>query len=70
MKFYDDIGEPISQNPRVLVQQLDVNIQRIALLDVEQDQLISFLNALTDSDFDKYIPDRVPSGLNPGGNIR
>ncbi len=70
MKFYDDIGEPISQNPHVPVQQLDVNIQRIALPDVGQDQLIAFLHALTDSNFDKYIPTRVPSGLNPGGSIR
>ncbi|QJW90181.1 cytochrome-c peroxidase [Spirosoma taeanense] len=70
MKFYDDIGEPISQNPHVPVQQLDANIQRIALGTAEQDQLISFLHALTDSNFDKYIPTRVPSGLNPGGSIR
>lgn len=70
MKFYDDIGEPISQNPHVSVLQLDDHIQRIALRDFEQDQLISFLNALTDSNFDKTIPARVPSGLNPGGSIR
>lgn len=70
MKFYDDIGEPISQNPHVPVQQLDAKIQRIALGNPEQDQLISFLNALTDPSFDKTIPVRVPSGLNPGGNIK
>ncbi|WP_338868644.1 cytochrome c peroxidase [Spirosoma sp. SC4-14] len=70
LKFYDDIGEPLSQNPHVRVQQLDANIQRIALLPADQENLISFLNALSDSGFDKYIPTRVPSGLNPGGNIR
>lgn len=70
MKFYDDIGEPISQNPNVPVQQLDPKIQRIALGIPEQEQLISFLNALTDPDFDKTVPARVPSGLHPGGNIR
>ncbi|MDB5241683.1 MAG: cytochrome-c peroxidase [Spirosoma sp.] len=70
MKFYDDIGEPISQNPHVPVQQLDPKLQRIALGAVEQDQLISFLNALTDPDFDKTVPVHVPSGLKPGGNIR
>jgi len=70
LKFYDDIGEPISQNPHVPVQQLDANIQRIALRDFEQKQVISFLEALTDPKFNKYIPVRVPSGLNPGGNIR
>ena len=70
MKFYDDIGEPISQNPHVSVQQLEPKIQRIALGNNEQDQVIAFLNALTDPSFNKYIPARVPSGLNPGGNIR
>ncbi|WP_421827993.1 cytochrome-c peroxidase [Larkinella sp.] len=70
LKFYDDIGEPISQNPHVAVQQMDVKIQRVALRDFEQEQLISFLKALTDPGFDKTIPVRVPSGLNPGGSIR
>ncbi|GAB3642749.1 cytochrome-c peroxidase [Spirosoma arcticum] len=70
MKFYDDIGEPISQNPHVPVQQLDAKLQRIALGTTEQGQLISFMNALSDPDFDKTIPVRVPSGLKPGGNIR
>ncbi|WP_020597923.1 cytochrome-c peroxidase [Spirosoma panaciterrae] len=70
LKFYDDIGEPISQNPHVPVQQLDPKIQRIALRDAEQDQLIAFLNALSDPGFDKFIPTRVPSGLQPGGTIK
>lgn len=70
MKFYDDIGEPISQNPHVPVQQLDPKLQRIALGANEQEQLISFMHALSDPDFDKTIPVRVPSGLKPGGNIR
>ena len=70
LKFYDDIGEPISQNPHVSVKQLDPSIQRISLRDAEQDQVIAFMHALTDSGFDKTIPVRVPSGLNPGGAIR
>lgn len=70
MNFYDQIGEPISQNPHVLPQQLDPDIQRVALREVEQQQVIAFLNALTDPSFNRYIPARVPSGLNPGGNIR
>lgn len=70
LKFYDDIGEPISQNPHVSVKQLDPKIQRVALRDAEQNQVIAFLNALTDPSFNKFIPTRVPSGLNPGGTIR
>jgi hypothetical protein len=32
--------------------------------------IIAFLSALTDTDFDRTIPARVPSGLPPGGLIR
>ena len=32
--------------------------------------IIAFLNALTDTNFDRTIPARVPSGLPPGGLIR
>jgi cytochrome c peroxidase len=36
----------------------------------EMEDIIAFLNALTDSDFDRTIPARVPSGLPPGGLLR
>jgi len=36
----------------------------------EMADIIAFLNALTDTDFDRTIPARVPSGLPPGGHIR
>jgi cytochrome c peroxidase len=36
----------------------------------EMEDIIAFLNALTDSSFDRTIPARVPSGLPPGGLIR
>jgi cytochrome c peroxidase len=31
--------------------------------------IIAFLNALTDTNFDRTIPARVPSGLPAGGRI-
>ena len=31
--------------------------------------IVQFLQALNDTNFDREIPDSVPSGLNPGGNI-
>jgi cytochrome c peroxidase len=34
---------------------------------VDIEDIISFLGALTDSDFDRTIPTSVPSGLTPGG---
>ena len=36
----------------------------------EMEDIIAFLNALTDSNFDRIRPARVPSGLPPGGLIR
>ena len=35
----------------------------------EMQDIIAFLEALTDETFDKVIPDRVPSGLPVGGLI-
>jgi cytochrome c peroxidase len=35
----------------------------------EQEDIIAFLEALTDPSFDRTIPARVPSGLPPGGLI-
>jgi cytochrome c peroxidase len=36
----------------------------------EMADIIAFLTALTDTNFDRTIPARVPSGLPPGGRIR
>lgn len=68
--FYDRIGDGNSQNPHVGRQQLDANVQRINLRNNEQAQLVAFLGALTDTNFDRSIPVSVPSKLNPGGAIR
>jgi cytochrome c peroxidase len=38
--------------------------------DQEMLNIVAFLEALTDEDFDKTIPTRVPSGLPPGGLIQ
>lgn len=32
--------------------------------------IVVFLEALTDPSFDRTVPERVPSGLPPGGQIR
>ena len=68
--FYDRIGDGNSQNPRVAGRQLDALVRRINLRNNEQAQLVAFLNALTDTNFDKSIPASVPSKLTPGGSIR
>ena len=33
-------------------------------------EIVEFLDALSDDDFDRTVPDRVPSGLAVGGKIR
>lgn len=77
LEFYDD-GD--SLNPNVSdrgrrggvegVARLDRDFRRVDnMSDQEMADIVAFLEALTDPDFDRMIPDRVPSGLPPGGAI-
>ena len=51
--------------------QLDRNFRRVDDMSVpEMHEIAAFLEALTDEDFDKTVPARVPSGLPPGGLIQ
>jgi cytochrome c peroxidase len=45
-------------------------VRRLDDPDDEAGAIITFLEALNDDTFDKAIPARVPSGLNPGGRIQ
>jgi cytochrome c peroxidase len=83
LRFYDN-GR--SENPNVSNAQdrdrdrgrNDNAIARVSgqfrrvddMSDSEMADIIAFLNALTDTEFDRTIPVRVPSGLVPGGLIR
>ena len=52
------------------VAQLSRNFRRVDDMSVlEMHEIAAFLGALTDENFDKTIPTRVPSGLPPGGLI-
>ncbi len=75
--FYDN-GR--SENPNVAngrrregdenVARLSRNFRRVDDMSVsEMHEIAAFLGALTDENFDRTIPDRVPSGLPPGGLI-
>jgi cytochrome c peroxidase len=66
LEFYDDLPE----NPNVGRRQVDPLARRLDDPDDEADAIITFLEALNDDSFDKTIPSRVPSGLNPGGRIQ
>ena len=83
LRFYDN-GR--SENPNVSNERdrrrddnnNDNNIARVSgqfrrvdsMSDGEMEDIIAFLNALTDTNFDRTVPARVPSGLPPGGLIR
>lgn len=68
LEFYDEVVDE-SQNSNVPSGQRDEKIRQLELNDDEISSIIAFLRSLNDNDFDAEIIKRVPSGLNPGGNI-
>ncbi len=69
MQFYEDLAGGKSANPAVPISKVDtlatdmtVNFRDISLI-------IEFLSTLNDDNFDKTVPDRVPSGLKVKGDI-
>jgi cytochrome c peroxidase len=80
LRFYD---RGRSENPNVSDERDGdgENRRRIARIsgqfrrvddmsDREMEDIVAFLESLTDTNFDREIPAKVPSGLPPGGNIR
>ncbi|MCF6352623.1 MAG: cytochrome-c peroxidase [Cyclobacteriaceae bacterium] len=51
------------------VEKVSDLFEPVSLTKEEINELIEFMRALEDNNFDKTIPLTVPSGLNPGGNI-
>lgn len=69
LDFYDDNNNN-SQNPNVNDNELDRDLRRLDNLNQGAiNDILAFLEALNDENFDRSIPKNVPSGLNPGGNI-
>ncbi|GJM30119.1 MAG: cytochrome-c peroxidase [Cyclobacteriaceae bacterium] len=69
LEFYEDISFGKSQHPMVTKAQFDPLVEELDLKVRDMAPIISFLNTLNDDDFDREIPQRVPSGLPVGGNI-
>jgi cytochrome c peroxidase len=72
IEFYDDVNggrRGRTRNPQVSRQDLDPLLRRLNVNGGRRD-LVAFLEALSDTDFDRRTPDRVPSGLAVGGRIR
>lgn len=70
LEFYEDISNGKVRNPNVIKERYDPFVRELELSVKEMSQIISFLNTLNDSSFDKEIPETVPSGLSVGGNIQ
>ena len=69
VEFYDDVGDRDERNVNLQRNQIDPLIRTLDDPDDHERELIAFLNALNDDNYDRKIPDGVPSGLNPGGEI-
>ena len=64
------MGGARSNNPNVAPDRIDALARRLNMRGRGQGDLIAFLGALTDPQFDRSIPDRVPSALPVGGRLR
>lgn len=69
LEFYEDIAGGKSRHPQVSREQLDPFIRELDLQVKDMGPIINFLLALNDEDFDRTIPEALPSGLPVGGNI-
>lgn len=72
LEFYDDVTDRRGRdrNPHVSREQLDPLLRQLRGVDNDDEDLIAFLDALNDDSFDRTVPQRVPSGLPPGGKIQ
>ena len=69
LEFYEDISFGKERNPSVSKTQFDPLIKELKLSVKDMAPIISFLNSLNDTNFDKAIPETVPSDLPVGGDI-
>ncbi len=69
LEFYEDISMGKELNPHVKAKQYDPLIKELNLRVKDMRPIISFLNALNDEDYDRSVPEEVPSGLAVGGDI-
>ena len=59
-----------SGNPQVGPDQIDPLVRQLNMRFRELGDLIAFLRALDDPNFDRTVPERVPSGLPVGGRLQ
>lgn len=71
MEFYEEVSEGDDDiiNTNLSANDIDPLVRGLEMDDDVTDAIIAFMEALTDPNFDKTIPNSVPSGLPVGGNI-
>ncbi|MFT5884839.1 MAG: cytochrome c peroxidase [Arcticibacterium sp.] len=69
LEFYEDLSGGKLKNPQVRPNQLDPLIHDLNVNFKDISLIVEFLNTLNDQDFDKSMPEKVPSGLPVGGDI-
>ena len=57
-------------NPQVAREQIDPLARQLNMRGRGEQDLVAFLQTLDDPDFDRTIPERVPSGLPVGGRLQ
>ncbi len=60
----------VSGNSNVTPDMLASDMTPLGLTETEINQIVAFLESLTDENFDQIVPTSVPSGLTVGGNIQ
>ncbi|HEX5026283.1 MAG TPA: cytochrome-c peroxidase [Agriterribacter sp.] len=70
LTFYEDLHGKELPSKHVRKEQLDTLATQTRVAFKNIPLIIEFLNAINDDQYDKKIPDAVPSGLAVGGNIK
>jgi cytochrome c peroxidase len=68
--FYEDLKGKPPPNKNVTSDNLDSLAKMVKVAFKNIDAIVEFLNTLNDDNYDKEIPDKVPSGLQVGGMIK
>lgn len=70
LTFYEDLQGKELQNKNLTRQHLDTLAKMVRVDFKHINTIVEFLNTLNDEDYDRQIPERVPSGLPVGGLIK
>ncbi|GAB2792581.1 cytochrome-c peroxidase [Rhabdobacter roseus] len=69
LQFYEDLSGGKIVNPHVRPDQMDPLVKELKVNFRDISRIVEFLGTLNDDNFDKTVPDRVPSGLKVRGNV-